>query len=154
MKSPVALSEESFSHVVRNTPLVSIDLVIKDSEHKVLVGLRANEPAKGYYFVPGGVIRKDERINDAFARVLKAETGCRAGLAEARFLGVFEHLYAANRFNDPAYGTHYVVIAYELLFDRRPTIVLDMQHSVVKWMGETELLSATDVHENTKAYFR
>jgi len=44
----------------------------------LLVGLRTNEPAKNYYFVPGGVIRKNETIELAFERILKAETGCRA----------------------------------------------------------------------------
>jgi hypothetical protein len=62
----VTLSDEKFSHVIRSAPLVSIDLIIMDPGHKVLLGLRTKEPTKGYYFVPGGVIRKHETINDAF----------------------------------------------------------------------------------------
>jgi colanic acid biosynthesis protein WcaH len=52
------------------------------------------------------------------------------------------------------YGTRYVVLAYELRFDYRPTIVLDDQHSGHRWMKEEELKAAMDVHENTKAFFR
>jgi colanic acid biosynthesis protein WcaH len=148
------ISEDKFACIVRYAPLPSIDLIIRDSDHRVLVGLRTNEPAKNYYFVPGGVIRKNETIELAFARILRAETGCNASLSDARFLGVFQHFYSANRFGEPSYGTHYVVLAYELQLDHCPAIVLDAQHSASKWMAAADLLSASDVHENTKAYFR
>ena len=148
------ISEDKFSYIVRYAPLPSLDLIIRDSDGRVLVGLRTNEPAKNYYFVPGGVIRKNESIELAFARILRAETGCHASLSDARFLGVFQHLYSTNRFGDPSYGTHYVVLAYELQLARRPVVVLDAQHSASKWMAEADLISASDVHENTKAYFR
>jgi colanic acid biosynthesis protein WcaH len=148
------ITDNEFACVVRYAPLPSIDLIIRDPDSRVLVGLRTNEPAKNYYFVPGGVIRKDESIELGFARILRSETGCNATLSEARFLGVFQHIYSTNRFGDPSYGTHYVVLAYELQLDNRPAIVLDAQHSMSKWMTEAELASARDVHENTKAYFR
>jgi colanic acid biosynthesis protein WcaH len=95
----------------------------------IFVALRTNEPAKDLYFVPGGCIRKDETIKSAFARILANETGCRASYADARFLGVFQHFYPTNRHGSPGYGTHYIVLAHEVRFDGRPTIVLDHQHS-------------------------
>jgi colanic acid biosynthesis protein WcaH len=148
------LTDDEFARVIRFAPLVSIDLIIRDAEGNVLVGLRSNEPAKGAYFVPGGCIHKDERIEDAFVRILQNETGCRAPFADARFLGVYQHFYPTNRFGLGGYGTHYVVLAYGVQLDRRPTIVLDDQHSRHRWMNERELKEAADVHENTKAYFR
>ena len=123
------------------------------SQHRA-AGLRTNEPAKNCYFVPGGVIRKNETIELAFARILRAETGCRGSHSDARLLGAFQHFYSTNRFGDPTYGTHYVVLAYELRLDYRPAVVLDSQHSESKWMTEADLISANNVHENTKAYFR
>jgi hypothetical protein len=33
-------------------------------------------------------------------------------------------------------------------------VIPDKQHSSFKWLSEAELLSAGDVHDNTKAYFR
>jgi colanic acid biosynthesis protein WcaH len=149
-----ALSADQFRQIVRCTPLVAIDLIISDPAQRVLVGLRNYEPAKGVYFVPGGVIRKGESLRDAFGRILLAETGKEAPIAAARFLGPFEHFYSTNRFGDPKFGTHYVVLAYRLQFDRRPEIQLDDQHSNLRWMSVPELLAAPDVHENTKAYFR
>jgi len=148
------MAPAEFAQVVRLTPLVSIDLILRDSEGKVLVGLRTNEPAKGIWFVPGGRIEKDERLADAFARILSVETGLSLPMTQSRLLGVYEHLYDANRFEAPVYGTHYVVIARELRLDRRPDIKTDDQHSAMRWMRPDEILAAPDVHENTKAYFR
>ena len=45
---------DEFVLVVRNAPLVAIDLIIRDPDRCVLVGLQTNEPAKGKWFVPGG----------------------------------------------------------------------------------------------------
>jgi len=148
------LSADQFRHIVRYAPLVAIDLIISDSAQHVLVGLRNNEPAKGVYFVPGGIIRKGETLKDAFGRILLAETGQEAPISAARFLGPFEHFYSTNRFGDPEFGTHYVVLAYRLQLARRPEIKPDDQHSDLRWMNVPELLAAPDVHENTKAYFR
>jgi colanic acid biosynthesis protein WcaH len=146
--------DDKFLQVVRLAPLVSIDLIIRDNDRKVFVALRTNEPAKGVYFVPGGCIRKNETIEAAFTRLLKNETGCSTNFAAARFLGVFQHFYPTNRFGLRNLDTHYVVLAYEVLFDHCPRITLDSQHSIYKWMTEFELKFSSDVHENTKTYFK
>lgn len=148
------MKPEEFGEVVRLTPLVSIDLVLRDPEGHALLGYWTNEPARGLWFVPGGRIEKDERLADAFARILKVETGLSRSLSESRLLGVYEHFYPTNRFELPGFGTHYVVIGRELRLERRPEIAMDDQHSAVKWMTPAEILAAPDVHENTKAYFR
>jgi colanic acid biosynthesis protein WcaH len=108
------LAEDDFRAVVRLAPLVSIDLVIRNGSGNVLLGLRTNEPARGFYFVPGGRILKNERVRDAFARILNSETGCSGSIDDARLLGVYDHIYDSNRFGDPGFGTHYVVLAYTL----------------------------------------
>jgi colanic acid biosynthesis protein WcaH len=129
-------------------------LIVRDRAGRVLLGLRNNEPAKDFYFVPGGRIFKDERLRDAFARILTYETAIDAPCESATFRGVYEHFYANNRFAEPNLGTHYVVIAFEV----RPTDVsavrTDDQHREYCWMHDHELLASTLVHDNTKAYFR
>lgn len=147
------LNKDEFAQVVRNTPLVSIDLIIRDPDRCVLVGLRTSEPAKGKWFVPGGVVRKNERLADAFARIVKAEIGLDATIGDAKFLGVYEHLYANNAFGEGGFGTHYVVLAHELSLDYRQPIVSDRQHSGFQWMTPAELVSSAEVHQNTRAYF-
>jgi colanic acid biosynthesis protein WcaH len=150
---PRFLNKDEFAQVVRNTPLVSIDLIIRDPDQRVLVGLRTNAPAKGKWFVPGGVVRKYERLVDAFARIVKAEIGLDASIDDAKFVGVYEHLYDDNVFGEEGFGTHYVVLAHQLNVDHQPPIMSDRQHSGFRWMTPTELISSPDVHPNTRAYF-
>jgi colanic acid biosynthesis protein WcaH len=95
--------------------------------------------------VPGGVVRKYERLADAFARIVKAEIGLEASIADVKFVGVYEHLYDTNVFGEEGYGTHYVVLAYELNLGHRPPTVSDPQHSGFRWMTPAELISSPGV---------
>lgn len=84
---------------------------------------------------------------------MKAELGLKIAFEDARFLGVFEHFYETNRYENSEYGTHYVVLAYEISFNQRPTVETDLQHNDIRWMSKVEILSAESVHPNSKAYF-
>jgi colanic acid biosynthesis protein WcaH len=152
--APQPLNERDLTTVIRLAPLVSIDLIVRDRAGRVLVGLRTNEPAKDFYFVPGGRILKDEPLRDAFARILSNETNINARYEDATLLGVYEHFYATNRFGEPNLGTHYVVIAFEIRPPDVSIVQIDGQHSDYRWMHEHELLARDRVHDNTKAYFR
>ena len=59
------LAHSDFLAVVAHAPLVSLDLVVRDPDGCVLVGLRTNRPAQGSWFVPGGRIYKNERVAEA-----------------------------------------------------------------------------------------
>lgn len=147
------LSDDEFLEVVRNTPLVSMDLVVRDSQGRVLLGLRTNEPAKGFWFVPGGRIRKDERLAEAFARLTREELGCAKALADARLLGVYEHLYDTNALGAHGVTTHYVVLGYELCLEAAVASLPLAQHSGYRWVSVEQLLADAAVHPNTQAYF-
>jgi len=56
------LDDKKFLEIADLSPLVSIDLIVYNDKNKVLLGKRANRPAKDYWFVPGGRIRKNEKI--------------------------------------------------------------------------------------------
>jgi len=149
---PTPLTDDAFAFVVRNAPLVAIDIIIRDPGGDILVGLRTNEPARNTFYVPGGCIRKNETVHRAFDRILTTETGLTASFDSAKLLGVYEHFYETNRFNDPRYGTHYVILAYEVTLNSRQEVTTDSQHSEVRWMSKEEMRLARDVHRNTKAY--
>lgn len=151
---PLTLGPAELSTVVRLAPVVSVDLIIHNAQGQVLLGLRTDEPAKGYYFVPGSMIRKGERLHDAFARTLKDETNLTADFAAARLLGVYEHFYDNNRFGEAGYGTHYVVLGYAVSLADVSALACDSQHSELAWWDEFALLSSDAVHRNTKTYFR
>ena len=146
------LSREEFLEGVRILPLVSIDLVVRDGAGRVLVGRRTNRPARDTWFVPGGRVRKDERLDEAFRRLTAWELGFEAERAAARFLGVFEHHYPDNA-GDQDFTTHYVVLAHELSWPEGAELPGE-QHSAWRWMSDAELLAEPDVHANTRAYAR
>ena len=109
------LPDETFKNVIQYTPLISIDLIVRNEQGEVLLGKRVNAPAKGYWFVPGGRVRKNETLDDAFVRLVHEELGIESGLtrADAKFLGVFEHFYDDCVFGSDV-NTHYVVLAFQL----------------------------------------
>lgn len=150
--APRKLSREELAEVVRRTPLVSVDLVVKNSRGEILVGLRTNEPAKDYWFVPGGRILKDERIREAFERIACEELAIKPAFGQARFLGVFEHLYPSNFTQEEGFSTHYVVLAYEVTIDEKAVISPDEQHSEYKWLSKESLGKEPNVHPYTKVY--
>lgn len=148
------LPREDFATVIRATPLVSIDLILQRPDGAVLLGKRRNEPARDVWFVPGGRIGKDETLDAAFGRILAAETGLVAPRASARLLGVYEHFYMTNALGEAGFGTHYVVLGYELKVAQDADIHGDAQHEDFAWLLPEDLLARTDVHANTKAYFQ
>ena len=145
------LSNELFQTVITHTPLISIDLVVRNSSGEVLLGLRSNKPAKGFWFVPGGRIYKDEPLDKAFARLTKLELGQSIPRGEATFLGVYEHFYQDNYFGEE-FTTHYVVLAYELAIQTCDCLPHE-QHEKYSWFNRECLLADRMVHANTKAYF-
>jgi hypothetical protein len=78
-------NDTAFLEVVRNAPLVSIDLIVRDHDGRILVGRRVNQPAKGTWFVPGGSIRKGETLARALARISDAELGVALGPGDVGF---------------------------------------------------------------------
>ena len=142
-----------FKHIIRLTPLVAIDLVVRSPDGRVLVGWRRNEPAKECFFNPGGRITKNETLAAAFRRISLAELGVEKQIEEARFMGVYEHFYATNNPERPGFGTHYVVLAYELIAPPEAWRPPNDQHAEFAWLTEAELLRSPQVHQHTKDYF-
>jgi len=148
------LDTKDFEHVVRLTPLVSLDLLVRSPDGRVLLGRRKNAPAKDVYFVPGGRITKNETLADAFKRLTRMELGREEKIENARFRGVYEHIYSDNRLGKQGFGTHYVVLAYEFTLALEGASLPTDQHGAYEWMTVEKLAGSPDVHENTKAYFR
>lgn len=151
---PRDLTKQEFLEVVERTPLVSIDFLIRDSEGNVLLGFRRQAPAKNSWFVPGGRIKKGEPRVDAMARILKRELKLILRPEDALFRGVYEHRYDDNVSENGQFGTHYVVLAYELNLDRKClSLVPTRDHSDWKWLSVPALRRDECVHEKTRDFF-
>jgi colanic acid biosynthesis protein WcaH len=151
--STARLSTDDFLAVVRLAPLVSLDLVVTNPRGEVLLGLRTNRPAAGFWFVPGGRIQKDERLDDAFRRLTGEELGHPLHLGDAAPLGVYEHLYEDNFAGAPGVSTHYVVIAHRVSLDLDLAALPGAQHAGWRWQHPDSLRGDATVHANTRAYF-
>ena len=147
------LNDDDFLTVVESTPLVSIDLIVRNDKGEVLLGFRNNRPAQSFWFVPGGRVRKNERLDQAFSRLCEVELKLPFSRQQARFLGPYEHLYQDNFLGHEGSGTHYIVLAYEVQLAAGQHCQLDDQHSEQAWWQVGTLLESDQVHANTKAYF-
>ena len=147
------LEKDVFLDIIDKTPLVSIDLIIKDSNNKALLGYRNNHPARGFWFVPGGRIRKNETLSQAMKRIALNEIGLEISITGATLLGAYDHIYDDNFDAKPGIKTHYVALGYEIKLPCKQTIKMDTQHSEIQWWSIEDLLKSEAVHRNTKAYF-
>lgn len=145
------LTDDEFIDVISKTPLVSIDLVIRDAENRILMGRRINEPAMGEWFVPGGRVFKDESLDKAFERISLNEIGLKICQSEARLLGLFTHKYNTNFKGVAGVTTHYVVLAYEINLSEIGD-KYSKQHSEFFWFGKDDITS--DIHPYSLEYFK
>ena len=147
-RNPGYIEGETFKRVIENTPLVSVDLIVRD-ETSVLLGKRVNRPAKGFWFTLGGRVLKGEKIDEAIKRIARAELGMELTSAP-KFIGVFEHLYDDAIFEHVS--THYLNLGYEVELSNLETLPKD-QHDEYRWFEIEELLASDKVHAYVKDYF-
>lgn len=146
------LPDDIFQNIVKNTPLISIDLIIKNQQGQVLLGKRNNPPAKDFWFVVGGRILKNEKFHQAFTRLTMQELGQSFSLNQATFIAPYQHFYDDSIFGNQI-STHYVVLAYELLVKNLNELPAE-QHSRYHWFDIDELVDNVEVHQYTKDYFK
>tara|TARA_Y100001956_G_C4128924_1_gene192244 strand:+ start:685 stop:1131 length:447 start_codon:yes stop_codon:yes gene_type:complete len=145
------LDKQTFTTVIDSTPLVSIDLLVENSQGQVLLGLRSNRPAQGFWFVPGGRIRKNEKLDDAFERLCKEELGIELTRNQAEHLGPFEHFYDDFVFGEEV-STHYVVLGYKVVVDIDISSLPQKQHGQYRWFEKDSMLQDDTVHVHSKWY--
>jgi len=146
------LNNDEFLKVVENTPLVSIDLIVRNVKGHILMGKRKNNPARGSWFVPGGRIKKGQDRNEALARIGDNELNVELTRDDVRFIGVFEHYYENENFAEKeGVSTQYIVIAYECYIDLDIDKLPNEQHSNWDWFCESR---SGEVHKNSAAYFK
>lgn len=149
---PSWLAPKQFAEIVAATPLISIDLIVRNPAGQILLGRRLNRPAQGYWFVPGGRVQKNERLDDAFTRLTCEELGYAMYRTDACFLGPYEHFYNDN-FSGDGFSTHYVVLGYELSWINEQMMLPVTQHDQYRWFDLAELQADPLVHQYTKDYF-
>jgi colanic acid biosynthesis protein WcaH len=153
---PLPIAE--FSAACAALPLVSIDLVLINPAGQLLLGLRNNAPACGWWFTPGGRIRKNEPLADAKLRVAQDELGLPAlALARAIPMGAWDHFYPDSAF-DPGVSTHYVNLPLWLALtpDEEKHLQLPQgageQHARWQWLALDQAAGDGAVHAYVRVY--
>ncbi|TKX74509.1 NUDIX domain-containing protein [Halorubrum sp. GN11_10-6_MGM] len=120
-----SIPEDEWETIVRNVPIVSVDLVVECPDGIVL-GKRSNEPAKGEWFVPGGRVQKGEKLEEATHWIANEELGL--DIEIRRSLGAFEHFYSTS---DVGNEKHYVAHGFYTWSDHTD-IHNDLQHEDIE----------------------
>lgn len=98
--------EERLRREYPDRPLVSVGAAVLDGTRLLLIR-RGQEPSKGLWSVPGGVIELGETVQDAVIREVREETGIDVQIE--RLLDVAD---AIIRDDQGKVRFHYVVIRY------------------------------------------
>jgi colanic acid biosynthesis protein WcaH len=143
-----------FERAVGAFPLVSVDWVLLNPSGQILLGHRRNAPARHWWFIPGGRVRKNEPLASCLQRVAVSELGLQASeVRGARLMGVWDHFYEDSAFSAEV-STHYVNLphvlrlAHELDINALPSD----QHSAWRWQDVQAAAVADDVHPYVRVY--
>ncbi|MGA2223293.1 MAG: NUDIX domain-containing protein [Syntrophobacteraceae bacterium] len=71
----LGLPDSVFYYISRTTPLVNVDLLIKDENGRTLLSWRDDQYAGTGWHVPGGIVRFKERLETRVEKVAEAEIG-------------------------------------------------------------------------------
>ena len=69
------LPPELFYFVSRVTPLVNVDLLVKDETGRILLAWRNDSFAGAAWHLPGGIVRYKEKFEDRLLKVAQSELG-------------------------------------------------------------------------------
>jgi colanic acid biosynthesis protein WcaH len=145
------LEKNDYLDVIKKNHIISIDLLLYNSENQLLLGYRTNNPAKNTWFVPGGRVYKSELFPKSISRIAKQEVGINLDYT-GKCLGAYHHNYPCN-FDNNDYGTNYICFPHEYHLKEKIDLKLDMQHSEYVWFDKEKLLNTPNVHQFVKNYF-
>ena len=124
--------EETPSRRYPARPILGVGALILNSGSILLVE-RGNEPLKGYWSLPGGVVEVGERLDQALRREVLEETGLRVN--DASIFEIFERIIPDVE-GRPEY--HYVLVDYVCgVDDGSPAAASDVNN--VAWVPRNDL---------------
>ena len=147
------LPDHVFAQIIAHAPLIAIDLIVEDSERRMLLGWRKNPPAQACWFVPGGRVRKDETLDTAFARITEAELGQAFERNQSIFMGIYQHFYPDNFRGEQGASTHYLALAHRLWSGEQKLNLPSSQHAQYRWAYRDHIAADPQVHAYSRAYF-
>ena len=123
------LSDAEYKRIMEIMPVVCIDCLVQNEQGEFLLVKRNNEPLKGKYWVPGGRLLRNERLEDAVNRKMRQELGVSVEIV--RNLGFYEEFFEKTAQNAEG-GFHAISFLY-LVRPLAGEITLDDQSAEWGW---------------------
>jgi colanic acid biosynthesis protein WcaH len=130
------INEILYRQILQVMPIPSVDLIVEDENQRVLLAKRANEPAKGMWWFPGGRVHFLETRLLAVERKLKEE----CGLVPEKIieLGTFDVI--VEKSDDPHIKFHGITTLFHVKVGGCIDYTLDAQNSEADWRLPDEWL--------------
>lgn len=126
-QSSTYVSPALYKKILDSVPVPCVDAVIVNGE-KFLLGKRANQPAKGKWWLIGGRIHKGETLVRAVKRKAREETG--RTIRSVKFLDNTETIFRNSHFRGV---TSHTVNSIFVVRVSTTKFKNDEQHSVLRW---------------------
>jgi len=127
-QSEMHIPQNIYAQIVRLMPIPCVDLLVKDEDGSVLLIKRANEPAKGQWWFPGGRVHFLETREQAAKRKLKEECGLEA--FQMKEIGTYDVILDMFGDEKPRHG---ITSLFYVSVRKKAEIILDAQSLAAEW---------------------
>lgn len=117
------LPDSVFYFISRHTPLVNVDLLIKNELNQTLLTWRDDEHSGRGWHIPGGIVRFKEKINKRINEVAKSEL-CISLVQKFDFIDLNEII--VNKKKDRA---HFISLLFQCYVDKKNLDILENKAS-------------------------
>lgn len=130
------IEKDLYMSILRCMPIPTVDILFVNTEWKLLLGKRNNEPLMWIYYIPGGRVNKWEISLDTAKRKAFEELGIAIDVSGLRFIGVYDDIFENSAFE--GISTHCIPVTYlyQLNTTEESTLSLwDSQHSDLRFFS-------------------
>jgi colanic acid biosynthesis protein WcaH len=134
--SDMHIPQDIYAQIVHLLPIPCVDLLVEDEKGRVLMIKRANEPAKGQWWFPGGRVHFLETREQAAVRKLKEECGLEA--LQVKEMGTYDVIL---NMPDDANPSHGITTLFHIKVRKQGDVILDAQSLDSDWRTPVEWIS-------------
>ena len=132
------IPEQLYKKIIKVMPVPCVDLLITNTQGKVLLVKRKNEPAKGQWWFPGGRVYFGETRQAAAIRKLKEECGLVA--EDVTEIGTYDVILDIPNMKGLSHG---ITTLFSVDVGENPPLVLDPQNLEAEWRTSKDWLQET-----------
>jgi len=138
------IDQPLFDDIRKSIPICCVDLVFIDSNSRILLMNRRNNPAKNLLWFPGGRILKDELIINAINRKSLEEVSIKP--ISATLIDVQETIFEVS--SDYNFIIHTINLCHLISWSGRSedVVINDNQHDAIIWVPLLEALNSQNIH--------